>query len=77
VQDHTYAQQGAEKLWKLVNNEPYVNCLGALTGGQALQQVKAGVKVRAVPCRVVALSTGTFPSPPRRRLILSIRRPFT
>jgi len=42
--DHTYAQQGAEKLWKLVNNEPYVNCLGALTGGQALQQVKAGVK---------------------------------
>jgi hypothetical protein len=53
VQDHTYAQQGAEKLWKLVNNEPYVNCLGALTGGQALQQVKAGVKVRAVPCRAV------------------------
>jgi isocitrate lyase len=36
--------RGAEKLWDLVNNEPYVNCLGALTGGQAMQQVKAGVK---------------------------------
>lgn len=42
--EYTYAQRGAEKLWKLVNEEPYVSCLGALTGGQALQQVKAGVK---------------------------------
>ena len=42
--EHTLAQRGAEKLWDLVNNEPFVNCLGALTGGQAMQQVKAGVK---------------------------------
>ncbi|MCD4484384.1 isocitrate lyase [Chromobacterium vaccinii] len=42
--EHSLARHGAEKLWKLVNNEPYVNCLGALTGGQAMQQVKAGVK---------------------------------
>lgn len=42
--EHTYARRGAEKLWGLVNNEPYINCLGALTGGQAMQQVKAGVK---------------------------------
>jgi isocitrate lyase len=42
--EHTLARRGAEKLWSLVNNEPYVNCLGALTGGQAMQQVKAGVK---------------------------------
>jgi isocitrate lyase len=42
--EHTLARRGAEKLWNLVNNEPYVNCLGALTGGQAMQQVKAGVK---------------------------------
>jgi isocitrate lyase len=42
--EHTLARRGAEKLWDLVNNEPYVNCLGALTGGQAMQQVKAGVK---------------------------------
>ncbi|OHX14457.1 isocitrate lyase [Chromobacterium sphagni] len=42
--EHSLARHGAEKLWKLVNTEPYINCLGALTGGQAMQQVKAGVK---------------------------------
>ena len=42
--EHTLARLGAEKLWKYVNTEPYINCLGALTGGQAMQQVKAGVK---------------------------------
>ena len=42
--EYTIARRGAEKLWDLVNNEPYVNCLGALTGGQAMQQVKAGIK---------------------------------
>ena len=42
--EHSLARLGAEKLWKLVTTEPYVNCLGALTGGQAMQQVKAGVK---------------------------------
>ncbi|HLA34605.1 MAG TPA: isocitrate lyase, partial [Rhodocyclaceae bacterium] len=42
--EYTLARRGAEKLWDLVNNTPYVNCLGALTGGQAMQQVKAGIK---------------------------------
>ena len=42
--DYTLARLGAEKLWKLVNTEPYINCLGALTAGQAMQQVKAGIK---------------------------------
>ena len=42
--EYSLAARGADKLWSLVNNEPYVNCLGALTGGQAMQQVKAGVK---------------------------------
>lgn len=42
--ENTFARNGAEKLWNLVNNEPYINCLGALTGGQAMQQVKAGIK---------------------------------
>jgi isocitrate lyase len=42
--EYSLARRGAEKLWDLVNTEPYVNCLGALTGGQAMQQVKAGVK---------------------------------
>ncbi|MES2103712.1 MAG: isocitrate lyase [Pseudomonadota bacterium] len=42
--EHTLAKNGAEKLWNLVNNEPFVNALGALTGNQAMQQVKAGLK---------------------------------
>jgi len=42
--EHTLAKRGAEKLWKLLNEEPFVNALGALTGNQAMQQVKAGLK---------------------------------
>src|SRR5437870_5327078 len=42
--EHTLARRGAEKLWKLVNEEAFVNTLGALTGNQAMQQVKAGLK---------------------------------
>jgi isocitrate lyase len=44
VVEHTLARRGAEKLWKLLQDEPFVNTLGALTGNQALQQVKAGLK---------------------------------
>lgn len=42
--EHTLAKRGAEKLWKLVNEEDFINALGALTGNQAVQQVKAGLK---------------------------------
>ena len=42
--DHTLAKRGANKLWTLINTEPFVNSLGALTGNQAMQQVKAGLK---------------------------------
>jgi len=42
--EHTMARRGSEKLWKLLNDEPFVNTLGALTGNQAMQQVKAGLK---------------------------------
>jgi isocitrate lyase len=42
--EHTLAKRGAEKLWSLVHTEPFVNSLGALTGNQAMQQVKAGLK---------------------------------
>src|SRR5882672_1144330 len=42
--EHTLAKRGAERLWKLLNEEPFVNTLGALTGNQAMQQVKAGLK---------------------------------
>ena len=41
--EHTLARHGAERLWSLLNNEPYVAALGALTGNQAVQQVKAGL----------------------------------
>ena len=42
--EHTIARRGAEKLWKSLHDEPFVNALGALTGNQAMQQVKAGLK---------------------------------
>ncbi len=42
--EYTLARRGAEKLWQLCTTEPYVNTLGALTGNQAMQQVKAGLK---------------------------------
>ncbi len=41
---HTLAEMGARRLWHLLNSEPYVNTLGALTGNQAMQQVKAGLQ---------------------------------
>ena len=42
--EHSLATRGANKFWKLLNTESYTHALGALTGGQALQQVKAGIK---------------------------------
>ena len=42
--EHTLARMGAERLWRLLHMEPYVPALGALTGNQAVQQVKAGLK---------------------------------
>ena len=42
--EHTLARLGAERLWKLLHTEDHVPTLGALTGGQAVQMVKAGLK---------------------------------
>ncbi len=42
--EHTLARMGAERLWELLQTEPYVNALGAMTGNQAVQQVQAGLK---------------------------------
>ena len=42
--DHTLARIGSEKLWRLLHDEPYVAALGTLTGGQAVQMAKAGLK---------------------------------
>jgi len=49
-------------LWDLVNDEPYVNCLGALTGGQAMQQVKAGVKAIYLSGWQVAADNNSYAS---------------
>jgi isocitrate lyase len=42
--DHTLARRGAERLWELLKSEPYINALGALSGNQAMQMVRAGLK---------------------------------
>ena len=42
--EHTLARRGAQRLWQDMHGEPFVNALGALTGNQAMQQVKAGLK---------------------------------
>ena len=54
--EYTYAKRGAAKLWELVNGSSkkgYVNCMGALTGGQAMQQAKAGIEA-------IYLSVGNY-----------------
>jgi isocitrate lyase len=42
--EHTLARLGAERLWNLLHTEHHIKALGALTGNQAIQQVKAGLK---------------------------------
>lgn len=42
--EYTLARMGSEKLWRMMHDQPYVNALGALTGNQAMQQVKAGLQ---------------------------------
>jgi isocitrate lyase len=44
VPEHTFARRGAERLWNLLHTEPFVAALGAATGQQAVQQVRAGLK---------------------------------
>ncbi|PTR35294.1 isocitrate lyase [Luteibacter sp. OK325] len=42
--EYTLARRGADRLWRSIHDKPYVNALGALTGNQAMQQVKAGLQ---------------------------------
>ena len=42
--EHTLARRGALKLWELLQEEDYINALGALSGNQAMQMVRAGLK---------------------------------
>lgn len=63
--EYTLAKRGAEKLWKLLHDEPYVTSLGALTGAQAVQMVKGGMKAIYMSGWQVAadanLSGNTYP----------------
>ncbi|MBX6748079.1 MAG: isocitrate lyase [Micromonosporaceae bacterium] len=43
-EEHTLARRGAQRLWRLLHEEPYIRALGALTGNQAVQMVRAGLK---------------------------------
>jgi isocitrate lyase len=47
--EHSLARRGAEQLWRLLHREEYVSALGAMTGGQAIEMVKAGLKAIYLP----------------------------
>ncbi len=63
--EHTLAQMGARRLWELLQSRPYVHSLGALTGNQAVQMVKAGLEAIYVSGWQVAadgnLAAQTYP----------------
>jgi len=63
--EYSIARRGCEKLWKILHNEPYVTSLGAITGAQAVQMVKAGLKAIYMSGWQVAadgnLSSQTYP----------------
>ncbi|MPZ27214.1 MAG: isocitrate lyase [Micromonosporaceae bacterium] len=58
-EEHTLARLGAQRLWRLLHEEDYVPTLGALTGGQAVQQVRAGLKAIYVSGWQVAADANT------------------
>lgn len=58
-EEHTLARLGAERLWRLLHEEDYLSTLGALTGGQAVQQVRAGLKAIYVSGWQVAADANT------------------
>lgn len=47
VEEHTLARRGAQRLWDLLHTEDYIHALGALTGNQAVQSVRAGLNARS------------------------------
>jgi isocitrate/methylisocitrate lyase len=87
--EHTLARRGAGRLWELFNGgskKGYVNCLGALTGGQAVQQAKAGIEAIYVSGWQVAADANTgetmypdqslYPSDSVPALVRRINRAF-
>ena len=73
---HTLAELGAERLWKLMHEEDFVNALGALTGNQAMQQVRAGLKaIYLSGWQVAADANLAGPCIPTRRSTRPTQRP--
>jgi isocitrate lyase len=60
--EYTLATRGANKLWDLLHNEPYINSLGAMTGNQAMQMVRAGLKAIYLSGWQVAADSNTASS---------------
>ena len=58
--EHTLGRMGAERLWRLMHSEDYVNALGALTGNQAVQMVQAGLKAIYLSGWQVAADAKTY-----------------
>lgn len=76
--EHTLAQNGSRKLWELMHNEPYVHSLGALTGMQAMQMVKGGLKAIycsgwqvAADANAAAQVTNIVPCPVKRCCLIN------
>ena len=59
---HTLAENGANRLWQLIHEEDFVNSLGAMTGNQAMQQVRAGLKAIYLSGWQVAADSNTASS---------------
>jgi isocitrate lyase len=59
---HSLAEMGANRLWKLIHEEDFVNSLGAMTGNQAMQQVRAGLKAIYLSGWQVAADSNTASS---------------
>ena len=59
---HTLAERGALRLWQLLHDEPYINALGAMTGNQAMQMVRAGLKAIYLSGWQVAADSNTASS---------------
>ena len=69
--EHTLATVGAEKLWALMHSEPFVPALGALTGNQAMQMVRAGLK--AVYCSGWQVRPAPLPRPADHVVCMHVR----
>jgi isocitrate lyase len=59
---HSLAERGANRLWSLLHDEPYINALGAMTGNQAMQMVRAGLKAIYLSGWQVAADSNTASS---------------